>query len=310
MDICIIGCGPSGISAAIYLKMAGYDVAIFEKSIIGGQMNTTPEIRNLAGVGSISGWELSKNMSLQLKEHNIRVMAEEVIDIDPKCIEKKIITSKGVYEAKVIVIANGVIRRELGCENEERLKGKGVSYCAVCDGFFFRGKTVAVIGGGNSALEDAMYLSKICEKVFLIHRREEFRGEGMMLERIKETSNVEIITPATVEKILGNEKVESILLNINGTEKTLQVDGVFVDIGLIPSNEKFSKYISLDEMGYIITDEICRTDCDGVYAIGDTRQKHLRQIVTAMNDGAVAAEDIVRNLSKSVETNLDKIHIL
>ncbi len=298
MDICIIGCGPSAISAAIYLKMAGYDVAIFEKSIIGGQMNTTPEIRNLAGVGSISGWELSKNMSLQLKEHNIRVMAEEVIDIDPKCIEKKIITSKGVYEVKVIVIANGVIRRELGCENEERLKGKGVSYCAVCDGFFFRGKTVAVIGGGNSALEDAMYLSKICEKVFLIHRREEFRGEKNMLERIKETSNVEIITPATVGKILGNEKVESILLNINGVKKELKVDGVFVDIGLIPSNEKFSKYISLDEMGYIITDEMCRTDCDGVYAIGDTRQKHLRQIVTAMNDGAVAAEDIIRYLSK------------
>lgn len=305
MDVCVIGCGPAGVSAAIYLKMAGYDVEIFEGSIIGGQMNTTPEVRNLAGAGSISGWELSKKMSLQLKEHNIKVMAEEVIDVDLKSKPKKIITSKGVYEADAVVIANGVVRRELGCKNEERLKGKGVSYCAVCDGFLYKGKEVSVIGGGNSALEDSLYLSSICKKVYLVHRRDEFRGDRMMLERLKNTANTEIITPATVESISGEEKVDGIYLNVNGVRRDIKVDGVFVAIGLKPYNEMFSKYTSLDEWGYILTDEMCRTDCDAVYAVGDTRKKHLRQIVTAMSDGAVAAEDIIRNLQKKPETNLD-----
>ncbi|MBE7046711.1 MAG: thioredoxin-disulfide reductase [Ruminococcaceae bacterium] len=305
MDVCVIGCGPSGVSASIYLKMAGYDVEVFEGNIIGGQMNTTPEVRNLAGAGSISGWELSKKMSQQLKEHDIRVMAEEVIDVDLKNTPKKIVTPKGVYEADAVVIANGVIRRELGCENEERFKGKGVSYCAVCDGFLYKGKVVAVIGGGNSALEDTLYLSSICKKVYLIHRREEFRGDRVMLDRIRSTSNVEIITPATVEKITGDERVEAISINVNGINQYKKTDGVFVAVGLKPCNEMFSRYISLDERGYILADEMCRTDCNGVYAVGDTRRKHLRQIVTAMSDGAVASDDIIRNLSKKHQTNLD-----
>ena len=176
MDVCVIGCGPSGVSAAIYLKMAGYDVEIFEGNIIGGQMNTTPEVRNLAGAGSISGWELSRRMSFQLKEFDIRVMAEEVIDADLKNKPKRIITPKGVYEADIVVIANGVTRRELGCENEERLKGKGVSYCAVCDGFLYKEKVVAVIGGGNSAVQDALYLANVAGRVYLIPRRDTLRA--------------------------------------------------------------------------------------------------------------------------------------
>lgn len=298
MDVCIIGCGPAGISGAIYLEMAGYDVMVFENNIIGGQMNTTPEIRNFAGVGAVSGWELSKKMAEHLRSHNISVMAEEVIDIDVRPDIKKVITSKGVYETRVIVIANGAVRRVLGCEGEEMYKGKGVSYCAVCDGFFFRQKTVAVAGGGNSALEDALYLANICKRVYLIHRRREFRGSSVMLERIRNMPNVDIITPAVIEKISGDEAVRNITVNKEGIRSCLDVDGVFVAVGLAPCNEMFAKYISLDEKGYILTDERCRTDCDGIYAIGDTRKKATRQIVTAMSDGATASEEIIRYLSQ------------
>ena len=298
MDVCVIGCGPAGISGAICLEMAGYDVMIFEEKIIGGQMNTTPEIRNLAGVGDISGWELSAKMCEQLKNHNIRVLAEKVIDVDIKNDTKKVITQNGVYPTKAILVANGVIRRELGCDGEEKFKGRGVSYCAVCDGFFFKGKIVSVVGGGNTAFEDALYLSKICKKVYIIHRREEFRGNKEMLERIKGTPNIEIITCATVDRIVGSSVVEEIILNVGDVQQTLKTDGVFVAIGLTGDNELFSKYLSLDDNGYIITDEMCKTDCEGVYAAGDTRNKKIRQIVTAMSDGAVASEGIIKYLSQ------------
>ncbi len=294
MDAAIIGSGPAGMSAAVYLKRAGIDVTLFEAEMIGGQMTTTPEVQNVVGFGNIKGWELAQKMSEHLKNLHIPVVGERVIGFDIDGEVKKLITATEIYNVPCVIIANGVKRRKLQCDGEDRLKGKGVSYCAVCDGNFFKGKTVAVVGGGNSALEDALYLSSICDKVYLIHRRDEFRAERHYQNMVKNNQKIHIITPATVEKILGEESVKGVVINHNGIEETLEAEGVFVAIGLAPENEIYASKLTLDQSGYIITDEVCATDIPGVYAVGDTVKKPLRQIVTAMSDGAVAAGEAIK----------------
>lgn len=294
MDAAIIGAGPAGMSAAVYLRRAGIDVTLFEAEMIGGQMTTTPEVQNVVGFGDIKGWELARKMSEHLKNLHIPVVGERVIGFDIEGEVKKLITATEIYNVPCVIIANGVKRRKLQCDGEDRLKGKGVSYCAVCDGNFFKGKDVSVIGGGNSALEDALYLSSVCNKVYLIHRRDEFRAERYYQDMVKNNPKIHIITPATVEKIQGEECVNSVVINHNGNQESLSVDGVFVAIGLVPDNEIFAPRLTLDQSGYIITNEMLATDIPGVYAVGDTVKKHLRQIVTAMSDGAIAAGEALK----------------
>lgn len=295
-DLIIIGAGPAGLSAALYARRAGLTVAVFEQSIYGGQVVNTPEVENYPGVGRQSGAQLAMALYTQAAEAGAEILLEEVTGVRLGESPKRIFTAAGEYAAGAVVVANGAKRRLLGCPGEERLAGRGVSYCATCDGAFFRGKTVAVVGGGNTALEDALYLANLCEKVWLIHRREQFRGSRVLVEAVRGRANIEIITPATVAEVLGTDRVEALRLRgaADGSETTLPVLALFVAVGLAPDNSLFNGQLELDEAGYIRAGEDTRTALGGVFAAGDTRTKALRQIVTAAADGAVAATEAAR----------------
>lgn len=291
IDLVIVGGGFAGLTAAIYAKRAGLSVIVFEKGIYGGQVSITNEIENYPGEKKVTGVELATNIYNQALDLGAEIKFEDVIDVDFSSDLKIIKTNLSKYESKAVIIANGVTRRKLNCPGEEEFNGKGVSYCATCDGAFFKNETVSIVGGGNTALEDAVFLSNICSKVYLIHRRDEFRGDKILVDTIKDKKNIEILYNTIVEKIVGDKTVESLLLkNISKNESyQLNTNAVFIAIGLKPENEVFKKFISLDDYGYIISDENCSTNVKGVFAAGDTRTKSLRQIITAASDGAAAA---------------------
>lgn len=290
-DILILGGGPAGLTAALYAKRAGVSVLVLEKTIYGGQVINTPTVENYPGIASITGVDLAMALHDQVTGLGVEVRMEEPIscqlDTDPKVVT----TSRGSYEAKTVILANGVKRRQLGCPGEERLAGRGVSYCATCDGAFFQGKVTAIVGGGNTALEDALFLANHCTTVHLIHRRDAFRGSAILVQAVEKRENIVLHYDTVVEEIQGENKVESLRLkNIQtGEETALAADGVFVAVGLMPDNEAFAGQVELDKAGYIVAGEDCRTSQPGVYAAGDTRTKAVRQIVTAAADGAVAA---------------------
>lgn len=293
-DIAIIGAGPAGMSAAIYARRAGLSVAVFEGELCGGQMVLTPEVENYPGFAHISGAELSFSMSEQMKALGAtlvesRVNSIKVSDCYTVC------TSDGDYDAKTLIIANGAKRRKLGIAGEDKFSGRGVSYCAVCDGMFFKGKVACVIGGGNTALEDAIYLAGICEKVYLIHRRDEFRAKGMLCEKVKETANIEIIYSAKPKEILGDMRVNSLKIETLTGERCIETSAVFVAIGLEPENQMFEGIVALSD-GYIVAGDDTHTTRDGIFAAGDTRTKSLRQIITAAADGAMAATEAEKYL--------------
>jgi len=290
-DIAIIGAGPAGMSAAVYARRAGLSVAVFEGEMCGGQMILTPEVENYPGIAKISGAELSYAMHEQMLS-----LGAELIEAPVTAVKKTggfTVLADKEYAAKALIIANGAKRRKLGIPGEEKYIGRGVSYCAVCDGMFFRGKTVAVIGGGNTALEDAIYLAGICEKVYLIHRRTEFRAQKHLVEKISDIANITVITPANPTEIHGDMRVNSLTLD---SGDTLSVDAVFVAIGLLPENGMFADLVEL-ENGYIRAADDTHTSCEGVFAAGDTRTKSLRQIVTAASDGAIAATEAEKFLN-------------
>ena len=290
-DILILGGGPAGLTAALYAKRAGVSVLVLEKTIYGGQVINTPTVENYPGIASITGVDLAMALHDQVTGLGVEVRMEEPtscqLDTDPKVVT----TSRGSYEAKTVILANGVKRRQLGCPGEERLAGRGVSYCATCDGAFFQGKVTAIVGGGNTALEDALFLANHCTTVHLIHRRDAFRGSAILVQAVEERENIVLHYDTVVEEIQGENKVESLRLkNVQtGEETALAADGVFVAVGLMPDNEAFAGQVELDKAGYIVAGEDCRTSQPGVYAAGDTRTKAVRQIVTAAADGAVAA---------------------
>ena len=295
-DILIIGAGPAGMSAAIYAKRAGLSVCIFEGEICGGQMVLTPEVENYPGVAKVSGAELSYTMSEQMLTLGVKLAEERVLSV--KAADTfTVCTEGGEYEGKTLIIANGAKRKKLGISGEEKYIGRGVSYCAVCDGMFFKGKTVCVVGGGNTALEDAVYLSRICEKVYLVHRRDEFRAKKILADAVKETENIEIVYNAVPVEILGDSKVNAIELKCAEGERRLELSAVFVAIGLQPENEIFDGIVELD-MGYIKAGDDTHTNRKGVFAAGDTRTKSLRQIVTAAADGAIAATEAEKLLQE------------
>lgn len=296
-DVIIIGGGPAGVAAAVYAARASLDVLLFERSpMAGGQILDSFEMDNYPGFPGISGFEFGQKLEAHLAHFGISRVTEEVIRLICAGPVKKAITANGEYEAACLIYAAGAAHRKLSVPGEEAFFGRGVSYCAVCDGAFFRGKTVAVIGGGDVALEDALFLSKICEKVFLVHRRDSFRGAALLQKRVNETENIEPVFQAAVESIDGRETVEGITLRCAGEEMKLQADGVFVAVGMVPHTELLKGQADLDEHGYVIAGENCRTGIAGVYAIGDVRTKALRQVITAAADGANAVADFVGKL--------------
>ena len=290
MGFLILGAGPAGLTAAIYALRANKKVLILEANAPGGQIVNANKVENYPGFKEISGYELATNIYNQVLDLGGEVKFEAVVRVE----DNKVITNSNTYEAKAIILAIGAQNRRLEIDGEDRFLGKGVSYCATCDGNFFKGKTVAVVGGGNTALEDAIYLSDIAAKVYLIHRGDTFRAEASYQEEVKTKSNIECIMNANVTKIIGDEKVSGIELDIGDT---LNVDGVFIAVGQVPNSSIFKNIIELTEKGYIKTEDGVHTSKEYIYVAGDAREKPLRQLVTATSDGAIAAVTAIKEMN-------------
>ena len=290
-DIIIIGAGPAGMTAAIYARRASKSVLVLEALTYGGQIINTPDIENYPVTAHISGFEFATKVYEQAQALGAEFVFAKAVDINDGGSEKTVVTADNRYTCKAVIIATGSQNRKLGLPNEEELTGRGVSYCATCDGAFYRGKTVAVVGGGNTALEDALFLSNYCNKVYIIHRRDEFRGEPKNLEAVKKKENVEFVLNSTVIDLKGEKSVEAVTVKdkITGEEKDIPVSGLFIAIGQEPDNKGFMDVADLDPAGYVAADESCTTKTPGIFVAGDCRTKAVRQLTTAASDGAVAA---------------------
>lgn len=296
-DVAIIGAGPAGLAAGIYAARGGLSVAVIENKSAGGQASESYDIQNYPGILSVSGFDLCYTMLEQCKNFGCEFIFENISKYDLENDTKNLTLANGeILQAKRVVIATGASARPLGTDNEKDFVGKGISYCATCDGMFFKNKTVAVIGGGNTAAEDALYLERIANKVYLVHRRDALRADRILADLIK-NSKIEIIWDSVVTDLIGSDKLTKMQLkNVKSNSlTTLSVDGVFVAIGQIPNSKQFDA-IAKDEQGYILTDESMRTNLQGVYAVGDVRKKSLRQVVTACADGAIAADAVIKEL--------------
>lgn len=288
-DIIIIGGGPAGLSAAIYASRALKKTLIIEKSVFGGQITQASKVENYPGFEEVSGMDLGEKMADQAKKLGVENIYGEVTQIKKNEENFTVTVGQKEYLGKVVIYATGASPRKLQVDNEVKLLGSGISYCATCDGAFFKGKTVCVIGGGNTAIDDALYLANLCKKVYVIHRRDSFRGEPVKVSLLKEKENVEFILNATVKSVDGENFVESITLLENMQERKIKVDGVFVAIGNIPNTKLLEDFVPLTPNGYIITNYDLETSVTGFYAAGDVREKKVRQLTTATNDGTIAA---------------------
>lgn len=312
-DMIIIGAGPAGLSAAIYGVRAGKSVLVLEGKTYGGQIINTPEVENYPGISKMSGFEFAKGLYEQAKNLGAQIKMEKVVSLEKRKSGKRsdmeaaeadentkegrseapvfmVSTSKGSYEGGALILATGAKNRLLGLPGEKEMTGSGVSYCATCDGMFYRDKVVAVNGGGSTALEDALFLSNYCKEVYLIHRRDAFRGEQKLVDALEKRENVKFILNSVVTGLMGEGKLESISIkNKDGEEKTLNIDGLFIAIGQEPETALAKDMVSVDEKGYIRAGEDCRTTVPGVFVAGDCRTKTVRQLTTAAADGAVAA---------------------
>ena len=302
-DILIIGAGPAGMTAAIYGQRGGKKTIVFDKLSYGGQVINTAEVANYPGMPNMTGLDFADKTYNQMKNLGAEMSYEEITEIrDADKPIKTVVTSSGKeYECKTIIIATGSSPRPLGVENEDRFKGAGISYCATCDGAFFRNKTVAVCGGGNTALEDAEVLSDIADKVYLVHRRDEFRADATNVKRVKAKKNVEMVLDSVVTAINGERFIQGIEVENKKTseKRELKIDGLFVAIGQMPENEIFKDIVKLNKAGYIEAGEDCVTGTDGIFAAGDCRAKKVRQITTAVSDGAIAALAAIEHINKT-----------
>lgn len=303
-DVIIIGGGPGGYTAALYSARANLKTMVIEKLSAGGQMATTSQVDNYPGFEEgVNGFELGEKMRQGAERFGVESLFAEVESVDLSAQPKVIHTSDGDYFARTVILATGANPREMGLEEEQKLKGRGVAYCATCDGMFYRNKTVVVVGGGNTAVADALFLSKICNKVYLVHRRDQLRASKSYMSALKQSLNIEFIWNAKVKEILHDKKVTGVVTEDIESGDTIKVacDGVFVAIGRIPNTDLFKGQLELDSGGYIAADETTKTNLPGVFAVGDVRTKPLRQIVTATADGAVAskfAEEYIDMLSE------------
>lgn len=303
-DVIVIGAGIAGLTAAIYVTRAGKSVLVLEGSVYGGQIINTLSIENWPGDYGVSGVDLIQKIQKQAIELGARMEMEEVEKVEQNENGFEIVTEDNEYMTKAVIMAVGAEDKKLGLLREDELAGRGISYCATCDGAFFRNKEVAVIGGGNTALYDALYLADLVSKVYLVYRRDKFRGDAVLVERLSKKKNVEFVLGYIPEEILGEKKVSGVRLKPSGkvatviNEKELTVDGIFVAVGKKPMTEKFAKLVNLDKDGYVVAGEDCATSCPGVFVAGDCRTKQVRQLVTAAGDAAVAGEAAVNYLSK------------
>lgn len=298
-DVIIIGSGPAGLSAAIYAERAKLKTLVLEKEpMSGGQILNTYEVDNYPGIPGVGGFELGTKFRSHADAMGCEFVTAKVETIREEEKKKVVATDKGDYETRAVILASGASHRKLGVPGEEELLGMGVSYCATCDGAFFKEKITAVVGGGDVALEDALFLSRICKKVYLIHRRDALRGAKILQARVQETENIEILWNTTVEQIQGSEQVEKLLIYNKVEDKTeeLAVNGVFIAVGIQPNTEAFKGTVGMDEAGYILAGEDGVTDCPGIFAAGDLRTKQLRQVITAASDGANAVTSLERYL--------------
>ena len=296
-DLIIIGAGPAGMSAAVYAARAELNFIVIEGSMMqGGQVLTTYDVDNYLGLPGIGGFEMGMKFAEHANKLGVNFVTENVVSMDVSGDVKKVVTDKNTYETRTIIIATGAVHRKAGIPGEAEFTGKGVSYCATCDGAFFKNKVAAVVGGGDVAVEDAIYLARMCSKVYLIHRRDEFRAAKSIVNKARNTENIEFILDSTVEKIEGGAKVSSIQIKNKKTGEVIEkpVDGVFFAVGMQPVTSFVDDSIKMNEAGYIVAGEDCRTNIDGVYAAGDIRTKNLRQIITAAADGANAVTYVER----------------
>ena len=294
-DIIIIGAGPAGLTAALYACRANKKVLVLEAKSYGGQIINASVIENYPGIPNISGFDYATNLYNQVKNLGCEIKFQSVIRVDE---DNTVFTNDDKYKADAIIIATGASNRKLNIPLEDKFIGHGVSYCATCDGHFYKDKVVAVVGGGNTALEDALYLADLASDVYLIHRRDEFRGENKYLEEIKKKSNIKLVLNSNVTKLIGGDTLESIeMTNKDGVVDTLEISGLFIAIGQIPLNQIFSNLIDLDENGYIKSIDGVHTNRDKIYVAGDTRVKELSQLTTAVSDGALAATVAIKELN-------------
>lgn len=302
-DILIIGAGPAGMTAAIYGQRGGKKTIAFDKLSYGGQVINTAEVANYPGIPNMTGLDFADKTYNQMKDLGAEMRYEEISEIRDadKPIKTVITTSGKEYQCKAIIIATGSSPRPLGVENEDRFRGAGISYCATCDGAFFRDKTVAVCGGGNTALEDAEVLSDIAEKVYLVHRRDEFRADATNVKRVKTKKNVELVLDSVVTAIKGERFIQGIEVENKktGEKRELKIDGLFVAIGQMPENDIFKDVVKLNKAGYVEAGEDCLTGTDGIFTAGDCRAKKVRQITTAVSDGAIAALAAIEHINKT-----------
>ncbi len=303
-DVAIVGGGPAGLSAAIYAARGGLKTVIFEKALVGGQITVTAEVENYPGFEeSVSGFDIVEKMQKQAEKFDAEIKIEEVKAIGLEGLCKIVETNKATYRVKSVIIATGAHPRKLAVPGEEKYTGRGVSYCATCDGALYRDKIVAVIGGGDSAVEEAMFLTKFASKVYIIHRRDQLRAVKILQERVFANKKIEMIWDSVVQEIQGGDFVEKLLLFNKKTKKNseLSLDGVFIFVGIIPSSELVESRVDFDDQNFIKTDETMHTEIPGVYAAGDVTHKVLRQIITAGSDGATAAF----SAEKWIEENQD-----
>ena len=308
-DCIILGGGPAGLSASLYAYRAGLKTAIIDVSAIGGAPTNYCEIENYLGFNKIQGFELCEKFENHINKFEIKKFPyEEIESIDLISPIKKIKTLNHEFSAKSVIVATGAKNKKLGVAGEIENIGKGVSYCAVCDGAFYKDKIVAVVGGGNSALEEALYLTKHAKKVYLIHRRDNFRADKIIQDKIYSNKKIELVLDSVVEEILADKKVDAIKIkNVKNNKKAqLKIDGIFPYIGLEPNIELFGAQLKLDEAGFILTDEFMKTNLEGVYAIGDVRKTPLRQVITAVSDGAIAGVEASKYIMNLENTAIRK----
>lgn len=290
-DMVIIGAGTAGMTAAVYGRRAGRTVLLLEEKVHGGQIISAASVENYPGIPEISGYDFAENLYRQACSLGAEFRYEKAEKIQDRGQEKMIVTGRYHYSARTVILATGAKNRHLGVEREEELTGKGVSYCATCDGAFYRGKDVAVAGGGNTALEDAVFLSGFCRKVYVIHRRKDFRGEARLQEALQKKENVQFVLDSQVVSLEGKDRLSAVTVRRNDTKETyrLAAEGLFIAVGQVPDNQAFLEQAELDDYGYIEAGEDCRTKTPGIFAAGDCRTKGVRQLATAAADGAAAA---------------------
>lgn len=298
-DLIIIGSGPAGLSAAVYAQRAKLNTLVLEKNgMSGGQVALTYDVDNYLGFPNITGFDLSMKFKAHADALGANIIKDNVMEIKTVDTLHTVVGGKAEYVGKTVMIATGATHKKLGVDGEARLSGRGVSYCATCDGNFFRNKVVAVVGGGDTAAEDAIYLARLCKKVYLVHRRDRLRAAKSLQDKVLAMDNVEVLWDCTIESIQGGEFVEGIKVKnlITETSREIGLDGVFAAIGITPNSQSFKSSVVMDENGFIIADEECQTPTKGVFAVGDVRTKTLRQIVTAVADGAVAVHAVEQYL--------------